>query len=105
MRLLSFNSHSPKRIFRETGCRSEIQIAFNSGAYPHSNFIYPQPDLENALRTIGSSLEFPDDSVMTMIETRKTGRQERGQPMYPARMALLVAGHTAFVATFVWLFH
>jgi hypothetical protein len=56
--------------------------------------------LENAVRAIGSTLEFPDNPVTTMIERRDGGRS-----MVPARMALLVAGHAAFLAAFVWLFH
>jgi len=56
--------------------------------------------LENAVRAIGLTLEFPDSGITTMIWPR-----DGGQSMYPARMALLVAGHAAFLATFVWLFH
>jgi hypothetical protein len=53
-----------------------------------------------AVRAIGSTFEFPDNAVMTIID-----RRDGSKPMYPARMALLVAGHAAFMATFVWLFH
>jgi hypothetical protein len=37
---------------------------------------------------------------MTII----SGETEANQ-MCPAKMALLVTGHAAFLATFVWLFH
>jgi hypothetical protein len=77
--------------------KSEFPFAARSFG---SHFIYPQRPLENALHAIGSILEFPDNLVMAIIE-----RRDGGKSMVPARMALLVAGHAAFLAMFVWLFH
>jgi hypothetical protein len=33
------------------------------------------------------------------------GQRDGDQPMHQAKLALLVAGHATFLATFVWLFH
>jgi hypothetical protein len=65
-----------------------------------SDFIHGWPRWENDVRATPSIWEFPDNVAVTMI-----GQRDGDQPMHQAKLALLVAGHATFLATFVWLFH